>query len=117
MATQKLDKIQDDELRTRLTEANQFLRTNKPTDAVRSLADTFLWMVKAKPELTQATTPGRRGQRMNVLGRWPRLGANISIESIRNGDPKIEFVREKFAMSEAITYFEFTIDTAVAQGM
>jgi hypothetical protein len=36
---------------------------------------------------------------------------------MRDGDPKIEFVREKFAMSEAITYFEFTVDTAIQQEM
>jgi hypothetical protein len=35
---------------------------------------------------------------------------------VRARDPKIELVRDRFALSEAITYFEFTLDTAIAQG-
>ncbi len=114
---QKLDKIKDEELRTRLTEAHQQLRSNKPTDAVRSLADTFLWMLKAKPDLLGETVAARGGRRAPLVMRWPALGANLSRESVEAKDPKIEFVRERFAMSEAITYYEFTLDTAIAQGM
>lgn len=114
---QKIDKIKDDELRGRLTEAHQQLRSNKPTDAVRSLADTFLWMLKAKPELLEQSVAARAGRRVPLVMRWPALGANLSRESVDANDPKIEFVRDHFAMSEAITYFEFTVDTAIDQGM
>jgi hypothetical protein len=114
---QKLDKIKDEDLRSRLTEAHQQLRANKPTDAVRSLADTFLWMVKAKPDLLEQSVAARAGRRMPLIMRWPALGANLSRESVEAKDPKIEFVRDHFAMSEAITYFEFTVDTAISQDM
>jgi hypothetical protein len=114
---QKLDKIHDAELRSRLTEAHQQLRSNQPTDAVRSLADTFLWMLKAKPELLGETVAARAGRRLPLVMRWPALGANLSRESVEAKDPKISFIRDHFAMSEAITYYEFTIDTAIDQGM
>jgi hypothetical protein len=84
---------------------------------VRSLADTFLWMVKAKPDLLEQSVAARAGRRMPLIMRWPALGANLSRESVEAKDPKIEFVRDHFAMSEAITYFEFTVDTAISQDM
>jgi hypothetical protein len=31
--------------------------------------------------------------------------------------PKIDYVRDHFAVSEAITYYEFTLETAVGQGL
>jgi hypothetical protein len=39
------------------------------------------------------------------------------MESLREGTPKIEFKRDRFVMSEAITYYEFTVDTAIQQGL
>lgn len=114
---QKLDKIADEELRTRLAEAHKQLRAHQPTDAVRSLADTFLWMLKAQPDLLDQSVAVRAGRRMPLIMRWPALGANLSRESVEARDPKIEFIRDHFAMSEAITYYEFTIDTAIDQGM
>ena len=113
----KHDKIKDDELRTRLSEAHAQLRANKPTDAVHTLSDTFLEMLQKHPELVGETVPGRAGRRMPLIMRWPALGANLSLESVRAGKPEITFTREKFAMSEALTYYEFTVDTAIAQGV
>ena len=57
MATNRLDKIVDAELKARLTEANQQLRTGRATEAVHTLADTFLWMLRARPEMLDATVP------------------------------------------------------------
>ncbi|HZA61187.1 MAG TPA: hypothetical protein VE754_05815 [Actinomycetota bacterium] len=113
----KLDRIKDEELKARLTQANEQLRSGQATDAVRGLADTFLWMLRTKPELLDESVPLRAGRRMPLVMRWPALGANLSLESVRAREPRIEFVRDHFALSEAITYFEFTVDTAVAQGM
>lgn len=112
---QKLDKIKDAELRSRLTEAHEQLRTNKPTEAVRNLADTFLWMLKTKPDMLEQSVAARAGRQVPLVMRWPALGANLSRDSVMAKDPKIEFVRDRFVMSEAITYYEFTIDTAISQ--
>ncbi len=46
--------------------------------------------------------------------RWPRLGANLDLESVKAGKPVIEFERERFSTSEAIMYYEFTVDTAIS---
>jgi hypothetical protein len=42
--------------------------------------------------------------------RWPALGANMDAESARAGAPKIEFVRDRFSVSEAMTYYQFVLD-------
>jgi hypothetical protein len=58
----------------------------------------------------------RTGHIVPFLMRWPMLGANLVPESIQAGDPRIDFTRSRFVLSEAITYYEFTVDTAVAEG-
>ncbi len=114
-ATQRLDRIADPELRSRLTAANDQLRAGRASDAVRSLADAFLWMLRTRPELLDATVPLRAGRSMPLVMRWPALGANLTLASVQAREPEIEFVRERFAMSEAMTYLEFVLDTAIAQ--
>jgi hypothetical protein len=112
----KIDDIKDDELRGQLEAAHAELRGRKPTEAVQLLCDAFIAMLTKNPRILQETVPVR-GRRMPLVMRWPALGANLSLESVRAGNPKIEFVRDKFAMSEALTYYEFTVDTAIAQGL
>lgn len=112
----RYDKIRDDALRAKLEQAHKHLRSAEATEAVRLLSDTFLAMMSDKPELLTAPAKGARMQ-MPLWMRWPRLGANLVPESVEANDPKIEFTRERFAMSEAITYFEFTVDTAIEQDL
>ena len=108
-----LDNVKDDGLKARLAEAHSQLRAGKSTEAVHSLADAFLAMLTMRPDLKSATVAGRRGP-MPLVSMWPRLGADLSVEE---AGPKIEFTRDRFAMSEAFTYYEFTVDTAVNQGL
>lgn len=108
--------VKDEELRKRLEEAHQQLRGNKPTDAVHTLCDAFLALLEMKPEIMSQSV-SVRGRQMPIVMRWPALGANLSMESVREGKPRIEFKRDRFALSEAITYYEFTIDTAISQGV
>ena len=100
----KHDGVKDEALRAAFAEAFTSLRSNKPTDAVHTLADTFLAMLRDHPALATETVAARAGARMPLVGRWPALGANLVAGSVRDGDPKIEFVRDRFAMSEALTY-------------
>ena len=51
--------------------------------------------------------------RASLVMRWPALGANLVAGSVRAAEPAIEFVRERFAMSEALTYYEFAVDVAL----
>jgi len=96
--------------------AHQMLRQNKPSEAVKELSDIFLAMLDAHPEILDATVP-MRGMQMPVVMRWPALGANLVPESVKERKPRIDFVRDGFALSEAITYYEFTVDTAIDQGL
>ena len=109
----KHDGVKDDALRAAFADAFTALRANRPTDAVRTLADTFLALLRDHPELLTETVAARAGNRMPLVGRWPALGANLVAGSVRDGEPKIEFVRDRFAMSEALTYYEFTVDIAL----
>lgn len=113
---QKYEKVRDAGLRERLEEAHGHLRGGKATDAVQVLSDAFLAMLRDYPELLDAKAKGARMQ-MPLWMRWPRLGANLAPESVEARDPKITFERDRFSMSEAITYYEFTVDTALDQGL
>ena len=110
----KHDGVKDEALRSAFDAAFASLRGGAPSDAVRTLADTFLGMLRDHPSLLTETVSGRVGAaRMPLVGRWPALGANLVPGSVRDGAPKIEFVRDRFAMSEALTYYEFTVDVAL----
>ncbi len=89
------------------------LRSGRCGEAVHTLSECFLGMLRDHPSLLTETVQGRVGSRLPLVGRWPALGANLVPGSVRDGDPKIEFVRERFAMSEALTYYEFTVDVAL----
>ena len=46
---------------------------------------------------------------------YPRLGARLIQES--DGSPAVIYDRETFSFSEAITYFEFSVDSLVREGV
>ncbi len=110
----KHDKVADDALRQHFDDAFAQLRGGRTVEAVHTLSDAFLAMLRDHPELLGETAATRAGApRMPVVLRWPALGANLVAGSVRDGDPKIEFVRDRFAMSEALTYYEYAVDLAL----
>ena len=113
----KPDQVKNEELRGRIEAAFAQMREGDGSKAVRTLADAYLFLLELKPEMLTQTIEFRPGRKMSVVMRWPMLGANLKLESVRAGKPEIEFLRERFALSEAMTYYEFTLDSAVAQGV
>lgn len=111
----RLDNVRDEALRARLEEAHRHLRQRRPTEAVHVVSEAFLGMLRDRPELLDRSIELPSGMRVPFLMRWPMLGANLDPESIGERAPRIAFVRERFALSEAITYYEFTVDTAIAE--
>jgi hypothetical protein len=111
----RLDRVADAELRSRLEAAHAHLRRREPTEAVHALSEVFLDVLRAHPELLERWVPLPRGQTALLVTRWPALGANLDMASVKEGRPRMELVREHFAMSEAITYYEFMLDTAIAE--
>ena len=112
----KHQKIQNEELRGMMDQAYAQMRAGKADDAVRKISSTFLRLLELKPELAGRRTEVR-GRQFPVAMRWPMLGANLKWESLRAGKPEIEFKRERFAVSEAMTYYEFLSDTAIANDL
>lgn len=108
MPATKLDKIQDAKLRETLAGAHQALRAGNYKDVVQRAADSYLELLRRKPELTE----GMMG-RFRVM-MFPRLGARL--EPGDNG-PSLQWDRENFAFSEAVTYFEFAVDQLVREGL
>ena len=113
----KHDAVADEALRSSFDSAFASLRGGAPTDAVRTLADAFLGMLRDHPSLLSTTVAARGGTRVPLVGRWPALGANLVAGSVRDGEPRIEFLRDRFAMSEALTYYEFAVDVALDHGL
>ena len=82
-----------------------------------SVSDVFLGMLRDHPQLLDRSVTLPRGGAVPLLARWPALGANLVRESVQAREVRIELVRDRFALSEAITYYEFTLDTAIAEGL
>ena len=109
----KPDAIQDDELRALVQSGYDSMRNREATEAVKAFSAAFLQLLELRPELIHKKIEFRPGREMPFLMRWPALGANIKPGSVRAGQPEIEFVRERFAISEAMTYYEFVLETAI----
>jgi hypothetical protein len=101
--------IENVELRAKVEACFAAMRAGKGADAVRAAADAYLRFLELHPE-AKAETIAMRGRSVPRLMRWPALGANMSLESVRTGTPQIEFQRERFSVSEAMTYYQFVLD-------
>jgi len=106
----------DAKLQAMMIEAHGLMRANKPTQSVAALTEAFAYLLELKPELIEEQIEPRPGFKMPFLSRWPQLGANWKAGSIESGKPEFEVTRDSFALSEAITYYEFTLETAISRG-
>ncbi len=111
------DQVQDEELRELFVDAQGSMRTGQANDAVKTVVKALHRLLELKPELKTEELEPRPGWKMPFLTRWPQLGANFVEGSLAKHEPEIEFVKENFALSEAITYYEFTLETAIKRGV
>ena len=96
----KPDQIQANELRRLMEDAHRAMREGDPNTAVRCSADAFLALAARHPSVL--TVPPAM-----PVHPFPRLGANLMLAQ---GEPaSVEFHREDFSLSEAITYYEYTL--------
>jgi hypothetical protein len=107
--------------RTTLVEAEQALDKGDYLGTVRRCVEVYHRIAEQRPEmilrppnelmpLPQARSV-REGRR-NALLPWPvRLGVGISFDE--QGKPHLTFEKEEFSLSEAASYFEYTLDIAV----
>ena len=113
----KPEQVKDPDLRGKIETAHQQMRAGDGTGAVKTLADAYLLILAKKPEFLEQKLEMRPGFSIPAVMRWPALGANLTLASVTAKEPKIEFIRDRFAVSEAITYYEFTLEAAIAQGL
>lgn len=112
----KPDQINDTDLRAQMEKAYHHMRQGEGLNAVRVLADAYLYQLNRKPEMLDETIEPRPGRKMPAVMRWPNLGANLKLDSVMSKKPEIEFIRDHFAVSEAMTYYEYTLESAINQG-
>jgi hypothetical protein len=107
--------------RTALVEAEQALDAGDYLGTVRKCVEVYSRVAAQRPEMilrppnelmplprARSVREGRR----NALLPWPvRLGVGISFDE--NDGPHLIFEREEFSLSEAASYFEFTLDVAI----
>jgi hypothetical protein len=105
----KLDRIQDPALRDSLAAAQASLKSGDFGDVVHRSSDAYVEMLRRDPELMK----GPLGMRRILF--YPRLGARLIQE--QDGSPAVIYDRETFTFSEAITYFEFAVDSLVKEGL
>ncbi len=110
------EKIEDAALRDLLVGARASMRQGQSTEAMHGLVEGLYRLLELKPELATEQLEPRPGWKMPFLSRWPQYGANWKKGSLDAGQPEIEFVRDRFALSEAITCYEFLLDTAINRG-
>jgi hypothetical protein len=105
----KIDRIKDQALRDSLATAQVSLKSGNFADVVHRSSDAYVEMLRRKPDLLQGVVGMR-----NILF-YPRLGARLIQES--DGSPAVIYDREAFSFTEAITYFEFAVDSLVREGL
>lgn len=113
----KPDQIKDAALRAQVEQASAQMRAGQGGEAVKTLSAAYLSMLAQKPSMLDETIELRPGRKMPAVMRWPMLGANLTLDSVLAKQPQIVFEREKFAVSEAITYYEFTLESAINAGL
>ena len=105
----KLKRIQDEALKQSLTDAQGELRAGDYASVVRRSSDAYVDLLRRKPEMLK----GAMGMRHIMF--FPRLGAHLIMES--DGLPAVVYDREKFTFSEAVTYWEFAVDSIAREGL
>ena len=105
----KLKRIQDDALKQSLTDAQGELRDGDYASVVHRSSDAYVELLRRKPEMLK----GAMGMRHIMF--FPRLGAHLIMESDRL--PAVVYDREKFTFSEAVTYWEFAVDSIAREGL
>jgi hypothetical protein len=104
-----------------LVEAEQALDAGDYLQTVRKCVEVYSRIAEQRPEIilkppnqlmplprARSVREGRR----NALMPWPvRLGVGISFDE--HDKPYLTFKKEEFSLSEAASYFEYTLDVAM----
>jgi hypothetical protein len=120
----RYDKVADPQIRQGLAEAHARMKRGEYTEAVHELSDLFLTIIDRNPAILKRPTPpdsfAVHGGWIDVYSselRWPQLGANLVPDPSGDGSLRIEYSTDEFVHSQAATYYEFTLKTALEYSM
>jgi hypothetical protein len=113
--------ITDPFVQTALVEAEQALDAGDYLQTVRKCVEVYSRIADQRPDMV-LRPPGQlmplpqarsvREGRRNTLAPWPvRLGVSLSFDE--HDKPHLVFEKEEFSLSEAASYFEYTLDFAM----
>ncbi len=105
----RFDDVADATVRALLERATGEMRGGDPSSAVQTCCEAFAHLIALRPELLEANLPD--DEKIHHQ-QFPRLGATL--HSV-DGRPDFVFERDRFSLSDAITYLDFTTDTALRQ--
>jgi len=115
----RIDDVTDPDLREELTAAEQALDEGDYDESVRRSAAIYQRILTARPDL-RITRRAGPAPLSAINGRpiqprfqpWPdTLGVTLTFDD--HEQPLMKFMKDDFMMSEAITYYEHTLDAAV----
>lgn len=111
-----ISEIRDEHIRGRLEEAWRLMRDGQPAPAVHACVEAFIRLAELQPDevapLASATSVRDAPQTLH----WPDYGTRLMEDPEGGPIPRVIFERERFSLSEAITYLEFVTSRAVALG-
>ena len=121
----KVSDIKDPTFRKALAEVDKLLDAGEYTKAALQCADAYIALLNQRPELAPPPpAPGGHGGpaafdpgafaagRAVRRASWPVTGG-IRIQVGEDRRPTLAFDKQRFSLSEAATYFEFTVEQLV----
>src|SRR3990170_1204337 len=108
--------IEDPVFRAALEEAERLIDEGDYTKASRRCAETYLLLLDRRPDLVPPPGvgfgagfgPGRAMRR----GFWPGQGG-IRVIFDEDRKPSLSYEKDRFSLTEALTYFEFMVEQVV----
>ena len=105
----KPDQIQDETLRTLVLEARAAYLGGQATESVHRSVDALLRLMHQHPDFIALQR--RPGTAARVGRVWPGLG--VKVELAADQPPRAVYERETFSTSEAITFYEFALESVI----
>ena len=106
----KVEQIQDAKLRALIDQARSDYRSGNSTESVHNSVEALLHLIQNKPDFIQMRRDPNTPIRMGRV--WPPFG--VKVETGENQSPRAVYDRDQYSKAEAITFYEFALDSLVA---